>query len=60
MNSMAGEQAQAPSSPRDSDDVEITIECPKVFLVHASKTHLTLHKNNSIDNYIYFIWCVGS
>jgi hypothetical protein len=27
---MAGEQAQAPSSPRDSEDVEIAIGFPKV------------------------------
>ena len=40
MNSMAGEQAQATSSPRDSEDVEIAIGFPKVFLVHiyAGKT----------------------
>jgi len=31
MNSMAGEQAQATSSPRDSEDVEIAIGFPKVF-----------------------------
>jgi hypothetical protein len=38
MNSMAGEQPQAPSSPTDSDDVEITIGCPKVFWVDVAKT----------------------
>jgi len=60
MNSMAGEQAQATSSPRDSEDVEIAIGFPKVFLVHMQAKHLTLHKHNSVDNYIYFIWCVGN
>jgi potassium/chloride transporter 4/5/6 len=30
MNSMAGEQAHAIDSPRDGEDVGITIGCPKV------------------------------
>lgn len=39
MNSMAGQQAQAPSSPRDGEDVENGIGYPKVlFLVHVGKT----------------------
>jgi hypothetical protein len=31
LSSMTGEQVQAPSSPRDGEDVAITIGRPKVF-----------------------------
>ncbi|PWZ26167.1 Cation-chloride cotransporter 2 [Zea mays] len=63
LKSMAGEQPQAPSSPTDSDDVEITIGCPKetepklgtlmgVFVP-------CLQNILGIIYYIRFTWIVG-
>lgn len=38
---MTGEQAQAPDTPRDGDDIGIAIESPKVvfFLIESCSMH---------------------
>jgi len=58
MNSMAGEQPQATTSPRDGEDVGITIGCPKVvFSSMCTKRKFSLFLDSSKNVlYITFIW----
>ena len=60
MNSMAGEQPQATTSPRDGEDVGITIGCPKVgFSPCAQKRKFPLFLNSSKKCVVYYIYLFG-
>ncbi|GMH03903.1 hypothetical protein Nepgr_005742 [Nepenthes gracilis] len=63
LKSMTGEQVQAPSSPRDGEDVSITLERPKTVDVKLGTTMGVflpcLQNILGIIYYIRFSWIVG-
>lgn len=54
---MTGEQIAAPSSPRDGEDVSITLGRPKVYLIIAVFVFVKFYSRLPKSNVIHMAYC---